>query len=205
MYKRQLLLRAGALGLNTSVSAWGYQIELGAFATSHIPTAASSVTRSADSAVMTGTNFSSWYNQSEGTFIISGATYSPTTDTGDRYFFYAHNSGDVSNRIRVLRTLGTSANYDIASGGVVQASFVGGSLTTLPAKLAVGYRVNDFAFVDDGAILNTDSAGSVPVTITALAIGSAATLGTAVINGWIASLTYYRTRLPNDTLRRLTQ
>jgi hypothetical protein len=46
---------------------WGAQLEAGAFLTSYIPTVASAVTRSADSASMTGTNFSSWFNNAEGT------------------------------------------------------------------------------------------------------------------------------------------
>lgn len=58
----------------TGVSAaavWGAQVEAGAFPTSYIPTVASTVTRSADNASMTGTNFSSWYNQTEGTLYAS--------------------------------------------------------------------------------------------------------------------------------------
>ena len=43
---------------------WGAQVELGAFATSYIPTVASQVTRAADAASMTGTNFSTWCNSS---------------------------------------------------------------------------------------------------------------------------------------------
>ena len=49
---------------------WGAQAETGAVATSYIPTTSAAVTRAADVAVMTGTNFSSWWNAIEGTFVL---------------------------------------------------------------------------------------------------------------------------------------
>ncbi len=50
---------------------FGPQVENGAFITSYIPTTASTVTRSADVVSITGTNFSSWYNPSEGTVFAN--------------------------------------------------------------------------------------------------------------------------------------
>jgi hypothetical protein len=47
---------------------WGAQLEAGSFATSYIATTSASATRTADVANMTGTNFSSWWNQNEGTY-----------------------------------------------------------------------------------------------------------------------------------------
>ena len=48
---------------------WGSQLEVGAYASSYIPTVASQVTRAADSATMTGVNFTSWYGAG-GTMIV---------------------------------------------------------------------------------------------------------------------------------------
>ena len=45
------------------------QLEQGAFATSVIPTTTTALTRNADVASMTGTNFSSWFNAAEGTLL----------------------------------------------------------------------------------------------------------------------------------------
>lgn len=50
--------------------AWGAQLEAGAFPTSYIPTTTTALTRNADVATMTGTNFSDWYNVDAGTWQI---------------------------------------------------------------------------------------------------------------------------------------
>jgi hypothetical protein len=53
----------------SGIYIWGAQLEAGAFPTSYIPTVASQVTRSADSASMTGANFSDWYRLMRGRFM----------------------------------------------------------------------------------------------------------------------------------------
>ena len=63
------------LGPASSVYIWGAQLEAGSFPTSYIPTVASTVTRAADVASITGANFSSWYNQAGGTVLINYKRY----------------------------------------------------------------------------------------------------------------------------------
>jgi len=60
---------AGTLTLTVTGSVTLAQLEVGAYASSYIPTAASQVTRAADSATMTGVNFTSWYGAG-GTMIV---------------------------------------------------------------------------------------------------------------------------------------
>jgi hypothetical protein len=52
-----------------AIHIWGVQVEVGSFPTSYIPTSGSTATRSADTAQITGTNFSSWYIENQGTFF----------------------------------------------------------------------------------------------------------------------------------------
>ena len=73
------------MGIGTSgqtVLIFGAQSEALAFPTSYIPTVASQVTRAQDFATMTGTNFSSWFNNNQGTVycsfdVASSGTNSP--------------------------------------------------------------------------------------------------------------------------------
>jgi hypothetical protein len=60
--------------------AWGAQLEAGAFPTSYIPTVASTRTRAADVAQITGTNFSSWFNPSVGTFFTDSTNDNLTSN-----------------------------------------------------------------------------------------------------------------------------
>ena len=55
----------------SGIYIWGAQLEAGSFPTSYIPTTTSTVTRAADVASMTGTNFSSWFNRNDGTFLCN--------------------------------------------------------------------------------------------------------------------------------------
>jgi len=58
---------------------WGAQVELAPSATSYIANTSIANTRNVDSASMTGTNFTSWYNYSGGTIYIEAASGNPTT------------------------------------------------------------------------------------------------------------------------------
>jgi hypothetical protein len=60
--------RVAGTGDGTSgIYFWGAQLEAGAFPTSYIPTSGTTATRAADVASISGSNFSSWYRQDEGT------------------------------------------------------------------------------------------------------------------------------------------
>ena len=72
---------AGVLTLTVTGTVQYAQLEVGAFATSFIPTAATAITRNADVATMTGTNFTSWYNASEGSFLVQAQQIAPFSAT----------------------------------------------------------------------------------------------------------------------------
>jgi hypothetical protein len=181
---------------------WGAQLEAGAFATSYIPTVASQVTRSADVATMTGTNFSSWYNQTEGTFVASFDQNAVNSEVG----YVGEVRTDNNNRIQLFANNGAGqTQFTVRNGGVVQADLATtGSITQgAVIKAAYAYKASDFATVRDGGAAATGSTGSIP-TVTSFLIGSTQVASNLELNGHIRQIAYYNTRLPNATLVSLT-
>ncbi len=186
------------VGNGTGIFVWGAQLEAGSFATSYIPTVASTVTRAADNATMTGTNFSSWYNASEGTIVFSGDSSRGGTPGSARNFQF--DDGTSANNIRAA---GASV-LQVVDATVVQASL--GPTPLIPYdgtayKFASAYKLNDFASVTTGAVA-TDTSGTVPTAINQLALGSGS--GTNYLNGHIRTFTFYPSRLTNAQMQALT-
>jgi hypothetical protein len=195
---------------------WGAQLQTGAFPTSYIPTSASTVTRSADLASMTGTNFSSWYNQSEGTLYAD--LNNITTRTSITFD-------------RLVALVGTDVNRDVisictqtASGGGAQNKFLagvsyspdgsyvldtftgavsGGGGPDRVGKAILSYKKNDFLFTVSGITPLRDIAGDIPICNRLLIFG--ASRFQPAPSGHIKRLTYYPRTLKPNQLQYLTQ
>lgn len=184
------------------------QLEVGTFATSFIPTGASPTARAADVATMTGTNFSSWYNQTAGAFVVGITPKGVPTGANLVRFLEVNNGATATDRNPLI--LATSAGvastrYQVA--GAVQAtldssaSFFAANSTV---KIATAYAANDFSVSYGGASVVTDAAGSVSTGATQMTIGYATSGGgVAIFNGHIRQIVYYNRRLPNGVLQRL--
>ena len=179
---------------------WGAQVEEGSFPTSYIPTTGTALTRSADVASITGSNFSSWYNQGEGTVFVKGATNDIDGNTGWASFYQA--SSPNNNRISVRQgpTLITSAGTTIG---------LSASSSPTPKeiqKISTAYKNDDFALYSTYSTPVLLSAGSLPVSVdTALFGGVEGTGGAFNLNGTIARLTYFPDRLEDSVLQAITQ
>ena len=186
---------------NTSfgIYAWGFQAEAGAFATSYMPTVASQVTRAADSASMTGTNFSSWYNQSEGSFYAEATAAALSSTAGNPGTFVGISDGTVSNRLRLKSENGTA--WEGAVAGTSQFAIGTYGSAGVSYKLAGAYKVNDFAYSFNGTTAATDTLGTVPV-VSQMQIGNLTTA--REFNGTIKKIVYYPVRVTNAQLQALT-
>jgi hypothetical protein len=191
---------AGILTLTVTGTVQFAQLELGSFATSFIPTAASQVTRNADVATMTGTNFSGWFNASEGTFVFD---YTKGANLSANIGFVA-NDGTAGNRIAYFNDASSAAGsndalYVVTRTSSAQASLSLGALTVgTQYTVCLGYKQNDFAASVNKSSPVTDVSGT-PPTVTQLEIGSIA--GASNLNSHIASLMYYPQKLTNAEIQ----
>jgi hypothetical protein len=178
---------------------WGAQLEVGAFATSYIPTVASTVTRAPDNAAITGAAFSPWYNANEGTIIASWSTTDAVNPTILGVFGVT--DGSANERIQIRRvSASNAAGFIVADGGVTQ--YVDQITASSGVNIsALAYRVNDFIGANNGTLGTADTSGTLP-TVTQADIGFAQ--GQTYLNGRLRNVTYYPTRLTNAQLQALT-
>jgi len=184
-----------------SIAVWGAQVEAGAFATSYIPTVASTVTRSNDAASMTGTNFSSWYRADEGTFF-AGANVQSIASTTSQNLISVYTS--ASDYMRLWKWNGASSTMRLSV-------LAGGSNSVeLPVTItagnrnlyAFGYKRNDFAYDVNAGTIQADTTSNVPNNLNALYIGNQ--VAGEFLGGTITKIAYYPLRLTNAELLGLT-
>jgi hypothetical protein len=182
----------------TSVFLYGAQLEAATFATSYIPTVASQVTRTADTATMTGTNFSSWYNASEGTMVAFFNTTTAVTSVSLGAFGIS--DGTSNERLSIRRNSGnTNAAFIVVDGGTTQYSQQV-TAASGPYRSALAYSSSGFMGVNNGT-LATAGTGTLP-TVTQAEIGFGQLI--TRLNGHLSSITYYPTRFTDAQSQALT-
>jgi hypothetical protein len=178
---------------------WGAQLEAGAFPTSYIPTSGATATRAADLASMTGTNFSSWYRQDEGTMFASVTRQLPAVmGRGD---FYSFNDGVAANEFAAYQNSPYTVFYTKnVAGGQNQAT---STQSPVAAKSAFGYRPSDTSAYLNGIFTGSIANPNPILNINILKLGNNFNDGLP-LNGTIARLAYYPVRLPDAQLQALT-
>jgi hypothetical protein len=177
------------------------QFEAGSFATSYIPTVASSVVRSADVCSITGANFTSFYNSTSGT-LLSEASISNLISS-NRGIVQIDNGTNGS----VLRHV-----YSFAEGGftsIIRAgadtptvlSIILGTASTIQKRI-IAYEGTSFASVTNGGAVAT-ATRTMPTGLNAMKIGNLAE-SPFYLSGHIAAIRFYKKRLPNAKIQALT-
>jgi hypothetical protein len=181
-------------GIGASANASGsirisnVQCEAGAFATSYIPTVASTVTRSADVATITGSLFSGWYNQAQGTFLINV----DSATTGYRTNLQV-DDGTLNNRILIqTNNVATAQQYYVVVGGSAVVNTSAQPFAPSGSKTAAAYNLNDYAYSVNSTAVTTDTSATVP-PVTRLFLGTE--VSSNYLNGHIRSIQY----IPNAT------
>jgi hypothetical protein len=172
---------------------------------SHIPTRNGVVTRQVDNPSVIGANFSDWYNQSEGTIICRAMTYDNSSGAINNYPF-ALNDGTVNNRILAFlsgASLAVTPRYTaggISTNPTISATAQVNSEFTIGMAYSVGAEGCNVAF---NGLLGSPSLPAAEATIDRLEIGI--NIGTELLNGYVAYIDYWNTRLPNNQLQELSQ
>jgi hypothetical protein len=180
---------------------WGAQLEAGAFPTSYIPTTTATATRAADIARITGTDFSQFYNQSEGT-LHTDAYVPNVVPSGSFPHVASLTDGTFNNCIINNFVTSTLAGFQVRAGSTTFQVEYYPPTSSLNRKLSSGYKLNDFASSVNGGTLSTDTAGTLPTTLNVLQLGNF--LSANFLNGTIRRLTYWPTRLANTTLQQIS-
>jgi hypothetical protein len=189
----RLFPSAGTLSLAFSGTVTNAQLEAGGNVSSYIPTSGIAGIRGSDSIQITGTNFSSWYNQIEGTIVVSAS--SRASDISPSATVYSIDNNTYANSISLVYSVGGSrvegkVITNNSSEANIQYSISGKTFTS-----AFSYKMNQFDLSVGGGNNSIDRAGNL-TTLDRLRLGFTAT-GDDALNGSIARLRYYRQALPN--------
>jgi len=174
---------------------------MSSFATSYIPTVASTVTRAADIASMTGSNFSSWYNQSQGSFYAENDGIYNNIGTSFVYELWNDSFGSYSQGTLFVNN---GAPYLSGGGGL---SINGGVITAGSTNKYISSMVQggNAVFVVNGVVKGTILATLRSSTPTVLYIGADPNSGFgSMMNGHIRKLSYYPVALSSSNLVALT-
>jgi hypothetical protein len=184
---------------------WGAQLEAGSFPTSYIPTTTASVVRSADLCSITGASFTGFYNQSEGTYQGTYSFVSGYSNTGISMVLAQASNNTFNELTRIgTATSGSLQRLDTIVGGVLtRITTTNAQSLTSQNKVSGAYKVGENAISLNGSSVITGSPANITSLANRLDIGSIQD-GTSKINGHIASLRYFKKRLPNAKLQTLT-
>ena len=184
---------------STGVYVSGIQIEVGSSATSYISTSGSTVTRSPDQAKITGTNFTDFYNQTEGTILTECRVYSVTST--QNFTEIQIDDGTQSNRIfHYIAQSNDTAKFQAWGADVVPSG-----VTVTPGinfKHSSSYNSQSYITCLDGQLSVEGNTGT-QVSLTEAKLGYNHSAN--YLNGYIKRLSYYRKKLPNAQLQGLTQ
>jgi hypothetical protein len=193
---------------------WGIQVESGAFATSYIPTIGSTRTRAADDASITGKNFSEWYRQDEGSFLVNFNNKIHPNSILDMYLVSIFDSSNIGRRmpsriggqasgvyISTMRSFAFLTDFTYAVDSLSSNTYTSGN-----GKSIFNYEdVNYFSQCLNGGNISLDAIGNISQSgFNRLAVGRESG-NNSYLNGTISRLTYYPKRLPNAQLQALTK
>lgn len=190
-----------------AIRARGAQVEAGHCPTSRIATTSGSVSRSADSIVLSGTIFNQFWRSTEGTILVD-FLMQDTPLSSELPAILSINDNTASERFNVL-IVPTSPTLRLAvvDGGVSQATCDVGT----PAydgtlmRFAGAWRLNDVRSAASGGTLSTGDTSATLPTVTQIEVGAQNGGLSANTPIWFQRIAYWGQRLPDDVIAGLTR
>lgn len=181
--------------IGTSFYLNGFQTHSGTLY-SYIPTAGTAVTRQADVASITGSNFTRFFNNQQGTLYFKYRLFPNTASIGNRMLVAFADSIDTFEDVIGLWGSGTNRYVDTIGNG--SEGRWGVSIPNSLTQYAIGYQVgtNTSNFAFNGALQGAVS--TTPRTFNGLFMGGGPMQ-------YIPRITYWSTRLQDKTLQVLTR
>jgi hypothetical protein len=182
-----------------SLFAWGTQLEEGSYPTSYIPTSGSTVTRNQDQFTRDG--IGSLINSTEGVFFLEMAALS---DDGTSRQLSLSDGSSANNKLSIIYTSTTNQiqAFIRASGSIsFNVTFSLTDATTF-SKIAIKWKLNDFALWVDGTEVATDTSGATPTGLNTLSFDDAD--GNSLFFSKVKQLQVYKTALTDNQLIQLT-
>lgn len=187
---------AGTLTLTVSGPVNNAQLEIGSFRTSYIPTTTSAVTRAADVASISGSDYSGWANNSAGTIFSDSTIYASSTQTQGVWQLRG------GSALTSLRQPHFSANQfrAVIGGTFTPSPGTGAILTAGTTKAAVAYSggLGRLQVGSEGVNASGNNLDSNLLDIGSLDGGS-------TLNGRLRRLTFWPQRLPDEIIQAITQ
>lgn len=181
--------------VGASVKVARAQFELATGSTSYIPTSGAAVTRAADVGIISGTNFSDFYNPTEGTLVVSARWLG--APTGAAYPALLTNTG-YTNSLGVSQFSATAVKDSAAqTSGLGYPAVPFGTV----AKVAFAFKKDYFAVSANGGAPMVDSSGDMP-TPDRLNMFVSNTGSAGVI---IESATYYPRAVQSSELQAMSR
>lgn len=178
---------------------WGAQLEAGSYATSYIPTVASSVTRNAD--VISKTGISSLIGQTEGTIFID---FIINAKSGNTNILNSERNTTASFSVGVLNDGRVDA--DLFSSGSPVARITQGSLVVGQRyKVAYSYKSGGTYLYINGALAGTSTDSfTLPSTLDDIFLNDVNSYFNDMQNVSFKTAALWKTRLTNTELATLT-
>lgn len=196
---------AGSLTLTVTGSVLYGQLEPGALPTSYIPNAGiGTITRLADVVSISGSNFSSWYRQDEGTMFANWSY--PVTPSGfPGIWNFTEGATGAENRFSISTNLFGNNRFGARAQNVTVFDTQQGPDATVNQSMraAMALKAGQHAFSGNGTTPTTN-AGAMPSGIDRCWIGGRDASPVNHLNGHIRRLTYWA-HLIAPTLRTLTR